>query len=273
MSTFADKHILITGGASGIGLQMAKHIARKKATTLSLWDINKDALEGARGELNGFQTSIQTRIVDIGNAEQIYSAAKDLIKNIGSVDILINNAGIVVGGPFEQQSREQIDQGIRINLLGAMHVCRAFLPDMKQRQSGHIVNIASAAGLMPNPNMSVYAGSKWGMIGWSESLRIELERKSTGINVTTVQPSYIKTGMFEGVKPPLLTPFLEKDDIADRIIQAVEANKIHLRAPFMVKLIPFLKGILPQKAFDFIAGKLFQVYQSMDTFKGRKSTQ
>jgi short-subunit dehydrogenase len=121
---------------------------------------------------------------------------------------------------------------------------------------------------MANPKMSVYAGSKWGVIGWSESLRLELESNSN-INVTTVEPSYINTGLFKGVSPPLLTPLLDAEDIAKKIISAIQKDKIHLREPFMVKVLPFLKGILPTRAFDFVAGRLFQVYHSMDTFKGR----
>jgi len=77
--------------------------------------------------------------------------------------------------------------------------------------------------------------------------------------------------MFAGVKPPLLTPLLKPREICDAIIRAVQQNKIILRKPFMVKLIPFLKGIMPARMFDFIAGKLFNVYTSMDTFQGRKS--
>ena len=273
MSSFANKHILITGGAGGIGLQMARRITRKGAAKLTLWDISADALEEAYHELNSYQTDIYTATVDIAETAQIYSAAERLIKEVGPVDILINNAGIIVGKPFEEQNRDEIEQTIRINLLGAMHVCRALLPEMQKQQSGHIVNIASAAGLVPNPKMSVYAGSKWGMIGWSESLRVELDQQTADIGVTTIEPSYINTGMFEGVTPPLLTPLLEPEDIADRIIQAVEKDKTHLRAPLMVKFIPLLKGILPQKVFDFVAGKLFMVYQSMDTFKGRTSTE
>lgn len=273
MSSFTDKHVLITGGAGGIGLQMAINIARKGAATLTLWDISADNLEQARRKLDGFQTGLNTAVVDIADPDQIYGTAKELIENAGPVDILINNAGIVVGKPFDRQSRHEIEQTIRINLLGAIHVCRAVLPEMKRQQSGHIVNIASAAGLIPNPKMTVYAGSKWGMIGWSESLRVELAYESTALKITTVEPSYINTGLFKGITPPLLTPLLDKDDIADRIIRAVEKDKIHLRAPFMVKLIPFLKGILPQRVFDFVAGKLFMVYRSMDTFKGRTSTE
>jgi short-subunit dehydrogenase len=271
MSSFQGKHILITGGGSGIGRTMAQHICSLNPAVITLWDINEQSLTEAKSELTG-EHHIRTQVVDIADPEQIYAQGQRALKSIGPVDILINNAGIVVGKSFSEHSREDIEQTMRINLLGAMHVCRCFLPAMQQQKSGHIVNIASASGLIPNPNMTVYASSKWGMIGWSESMRVEFEQHNENIRVTTIQPSYINTGMFEGVTAPRLTPFLEPDDIVSRIINAVQENKIQLRAPFMVKLIPFLKGILPRRLFDIVAGKLFMVYRSMDTFKGHNSS-
>ena len=271
MSTFQGKHILITGGAGGIGLLMAQRIQTLDPTAITLWDVNEEALQQAGSQLND-ASHLTTHCVDIANPDQIYAQAKIVLESVGPVDILINNAGIVVGKYFEDHSVRDIEQTIRINLLGAMHVCKAFLPAMRHQGSGHIVNIASAAGLIPNPKMTVYASSKWGMVGWSESLRIELSQQNSGINITTVEPSFINTGMFDGVTAPKFTPLLEPDDIVNRIIKAVQSNQTQLRAPFMVKLIPFLKGILPRPLFDSVAGKLFGVYRAMDTFKDSHSS-
>lgn len=272
MSSFTNKHVLITGGAGGIGLLMGKLALKEGASKLIIWDIDGQKLEEIQKEFEEHPSEIYTYRVDISDPVEIYNTAQEVLERIHSIDILINNAGMVVGKRFEEHSREEIEQTLNINLLGAMHTTRAFLPDMIQNRSGHIVNIASASGYLGNPRMSVYASSKWGMIGWSESLRLELEQ-NTGIKVTTVEPSYIKTGLFAGVTPPFLTPLLEPMDIAKRIIRAVQQDKIHLRAPFMVKFLPFLKGILPTRLFDWIAGRLFGVYHSMDTFKGRTKSQ
>jgi len=269
MSTFTNKHVLITGGASGIGFLMAKQMMQEHPASLTLWDINKQELKKACKSLSSKEVYIHSNIVDIAQPEEVYPAAEQVLNEVGPVDILVNNAGIVVGKRFSEHSPHEIEKTIRVNLTGAMHVTAAFLPAMSDNNNGHIVNIASAAGLIPNPKMSVYAGSKWGMIGWSESLRTELKQEPCDIKVTTIEPSYIKTGMFEGVAAPRLTPLLEPEDIAAQIIYAVKHNKIQLRAPFMVKLIPFLKGVLPRPIFDFVAGKLFMVYRSMDTFKGK----
>jgi short-subunit dehydrogenase len=207
-------------------------------------------------------------IVDVASPEAIDKAAAAVLEALGPPDILCNNAGIVVGKPFHEHARGEIEKTIRVNVLGVMHVARAFLPAMIRRGSGHIVNVASAAGYLPNPNMSVYVASKWAVLGWSESLRLELERTNK-VRVTTVTPSYINTGMFEGVTAPMLTPVLDPERLVGEMIRAVRTDRILLRAPFMVRLLPFLRGVLPTRTFDLVVGRVFGVYRSMDTFVGR----
>ncbi|MEL7833013.1 SDR family oxidoreductase [Fodinibius sp. Rm-B-1B1-1] len=268
MSDFNGKDVLITGGAGGIGLLMGKHALKAGANKLFIWDISSEAISNAHQTLSKYNNQVYSYEVDIAKPNQIYQTADRLLKAHGPVDILINNAGTVVGGPFKNYAPQQIEHLIRLNLLGAMHTTQAFLDNMITQKSGHIVNIASAAGRMANPNMSVYTSSKWGLIGWSDSLRLEL-KSYPHIHVSTIEPSYINTGLFEGVTPPALTPLLDAGEISEKIIKAIRKNKTHLREPFMVKILPFLKGILPTPVFDFVAGQLFQVYHSMDTFTGR----
>jgi all-trans-retinol dehydrogenase (NAD+) len=141
---------------------------------------------------------------------------------------------------------------------------------MIQRGSGHLVTIASAAGMLANPRMAVYAASKWAAYGWSESVRLEMEQLKTGIKVTTVTPSYIDTGMFEGVSTNYVIPKLTPKRAASAIIKGISKNRIFVRMPFMVYTIPFVKGILPVRWFDFLVGKGLGVYKSMHGFTGRK---
>jgi len=182
---------------------------------------------------------------------------------------LFNNAGVVAGKLFKEHNAREIEKTFDINVLGVMHVTRCFLPAMLQQGSGHIVNIASASSLVGNPKMSVYAASKWAVMGWSESLRIELEHEKKDLHVSTICPGYINTGMFEGVKPPLLTPVLTPDYITNVIIRAVKRNKLIVMSPWTVKIIVPLRGLLPVRWFDFLAGKIFGVYNTMSDFKGR----
>jgi all-trans-retinol dehydrogenase (NAD+) len=265
---YRNKTILITGAASGIGKRFAEKISAVPETTLILWDRNPDFLTTIKQELEK-HADVHIAGVDISDPAHIQLEAQRIIKQNLLPDIIINSAGIVFGKMFHEHTFSDIETTMQINATGSMWVTNAFLNDMMQRGSGHIVNMASASGYIGNPRMSVYAASKWAMIGWTDSLQIEMKKLNTGIRVTAVIPSYINTGMFEGVKAPLLTPILETDDIVDRMISGIAKGKNTIQAPYIVRLVPFIKSILPRPVFDWLADHVLGVYQSMDTFKGR----
>ncbi|MEX0720163.1 MAG: SDR family oxidoreductase [Balneolaceae bacterium] len=269
MSSFKNKVVLITGGASGIGYLMGAEALHRGAKKLVIWDIDEDKLLKAAKTFSNEGFSVTTNLVDVSNAEQVQQAADEILRELESIDLLFNNAGVVVGKKFEDHSMSDIKRTMDINSCGMMYAARAFLPAMLKVNKGYIINIASAAGLTPNPGMAVYAASKWAAVGWSESLKLELEQTAKSVKVLTVMPSYINTGMFAGVNTPLFTPLLDPHDIVTRIMNAVERGKSRLREPFMVKLTPFFRGVLPANIYDFVAGKIFGVYNSMDTFLGR----
>lgn len=269
-----NKHnILITGGASGIGKIMGRMCLEQKAKNLVIWDFNEANLNQTIKEFaqKGF-ANVHPFLLDVSDLDSIKWASDAVLQEFGSIDILFNNAGIVVGKAFQDHSFQEIEKTLAINVSAVMNITKAFLPAMIEKNKGHIVNIASAAGLMANPKMSVYAASKWAVLGWSESLRLELEQISENLHVTTATPSYIKTGMFQGVKMTPLIPLLNPEKIAEKIIEAVKNNEILLREPFMVKALPFLRGALPTRAFDFLAGKVLNVYDSMNHFVGHSQS-
>jgi all-trans-retinol dehydrogenase (NAD+) len=270
LSKINNRTILITGGASGLGKLFAQRCLREKAHAVILWDINTAQLEQTVAAFRAEgHAQVHGYSVDVSDAESVLSASRQVLAEHGAVDILFNNAGIVVGKSFEEHSYRDIERTIGINVLGVMYVARAFLPAMIEQGRGHVVNIASAAGLIPNPNMSVYASSKWAVVGWSESLRLELESMGKELHVTTVEPSYVNTGMFDGVKAPFLTPILEPNELVDKVVRAVKADRILVREPGIVKLLPLMRGLLPTRAFDLMA-RQFGVYDSMNDFVGRK---
>lgn len=269
MTKITNRTVLITGGASGIGKLIAKRCVAQKAFQVILWDINEAALEETRLEFEAQGEKVLTYVVDVSSLEDIQVAAQEVLSQVGVVDILFNNAGIVVGKPFAEHTHKDISRTIDINVSAVMHLASEFLGEMLKQGEGHIINIASAAGLIPNPNMSVYAASKWAVLGWSESLRLEMETDKTGVKITTVLPSYINTGMFDGVKAPMLTPIMEPEFIVDKIMEGVKNDAILIKQPFMVKSLPVLRGVLPTRVFDFVAGKMFGVYKTMSTFIGK----
>lgn len=269
MTSIRNSVVLITGGASGIGKLMGRKCLQKGASRLILWDINPENLQLTTEELTAEGFQVHPYLVNVADPTEVQRAATQVLLELGAPHILINNAGIVTGKPFAEHTIPEIERTLQVNVLGVMAVTHAFLPAMAERGLGHVVNIASAASLIPNPRMSVYAGSKWAVLGWSESLRLELEQAGRNLRVTTVTPSYIDTGMFAGVKAPILTPILQPDTIANAILQAIETDKILLRKPFIVTFLPLLRGLLPARMFDTIVGRWFKVYTSMNNFTGR----
>ena len=268
MTKIKGKNVLITGGASGIGKLIGEQCLEKGANQIIIWDINENALNKTCEELIAKGYVVHPYLVDVSDLAQIIDTSKKVLNQVGTIDILINNAGIVTGKPFHEQDHKSIHKTLEINTAAVMHITRAFIKPMIDQKIGHIINIASAAAMMANPNMSVYAGSKWAVLGWSESLRLELESLEGELHVTTVTPSYIDTGMFDGVKAPLLLPMLKPDTIVKAIINGIEKNKLFVRKPFMVNSLPLIKGILPTRAFDWFVGNILKVYKSMDEFKG-----
>jgi len=267
MKNLNGKVVLITGGASGIGKIMARLMLERNAKVV-IWDINQANIDAtisefsAKGNITGF-------LVDVSKVEQIQEKAKEVKQQVGVVDVLINNAGIVVGKYFHEHSTADIARTVDINTSAPMNVTLAFLGDMMAQNSGHICNIASSGGLVSNPKMSVYAASKWAVVGWSDSLRLEMEQLKKNIKVTTVMPYYINTGMFDGVKSRI--PILAPEATARTIVKAIEKNKIMISKPgYIYHLTRFSQGILPVRAFDWVMHHVFGIYKTMEHFTGRK---
>src|SRR5207247_8346795 len=137
--------------------------------------------------------------------------------------ILINNAGVVSGKGLLEISEEAIQRTFDVNTLALFWTTRAFLPGMIARDRGHVVTIASAAGIVGTSRLVDYCASKHAAVGFNEALRLELKRQGNKVVTTVVCPFYISTGMFEGVKTrfPLLLPILEPQKVADRIVDAI----------------------------------------------------
>jgi short-subunit dehydrogenase len=181
----------------------------------------------------------------------------------------VNNAGVVFGGPFLDVPLEKHLATYRVNVLGLVSLTHAFLPDLLGRPDAHLVNVASASGFIGLPHGATYASSKWAVIGFSESLRLELELQGhRHVHVTTVCPSYVATGLFEGARAPLTTRLLTAERLADKVVSAMLRDAIWVRVPWLVKVTPMLKGVLPTRMFYSVAGVL-GVNTSMTAWKGR----
>lgn len=271
-------NVLITGGASGIGRIMGRICLEKGASNLIVWDINQANIDKTEAVLSDVKPAeagvskgqIHSYIVNVSDPQAIKSAYEKVKSEVGEVDILVNCAGIVRGNnTFDKQTVQDIDLTMDINANAPMYVALAVLPDMLRRDRGHICNIASAAGMLGVPKLSVYCASKWAVIGWTESMRVELKQARSHVRVTSVAPYFINTGMFDGVNSKVF-PILDPEKTAAKIIRAVEAGKSFRGIPFAYHFIRIWQGLLPNFLFDFIFGKVFGVYSVMDHFTGRR---
>jgi len=260
----------------GMGRLYAERCVIEGAKTVILWDRDGAALAATTAILNeqsNGRTQIAPYVVDIADLGAIAQTAQRVRTEIGDPDVVINNAGIVRGKYFwEHDNGADTRPTMQINALAPMYITREFLPAMiaGARRESRIVNIASAAGMLSNPRMSVYAASKAALIGWSDSLRLELVQQGYGhVKVTTVCPSYIDTGMFEGARGPLLTPLMTPEYVVDRVWRAMLSGQPQLLLPWMVNVSKILRGVLPLAVWDAIVGRWFGVYRSMDRWVGR----
>jgi len=271
VTQIAGSTILVTGGASGLGRRMAAGLAALGGE-LVLWDINKESLDATVAELGSVPGGkAHGYLCDVSDRHAIYDVAARVTAEVGPVDVVINNAGIVSGKSFLELPDEKIQATFDINSLALFWTAKAFLPSMLERDRGHVVTIASAAGLVGVSRLSDYSASKWAAVAFDESLRIELKKSRSNVRTTVVCPYYINTGMFDGVRSrfPRLLPILDEQTVADRVVRAIRRNKQRVVMPPLVGLLPSAR-VLPVPVFDALMNFL-GVNVSMDEFVGRDS--
>jgi short-subunit dehydrogenase len=268
MKAWKGKRVLITGAAAGIGRALAERLGARGAA-LILTDRDEAPLAATADALRRAGAVAEHHVLDVTKGAAILQVRDAIHARGGPVDVLINNAGVVFGGAFVDVPLQKHLDTFAVNVLGLVSVTHAFLADLAGRPEAHLVNVASAAGLTAVPLASTYASSKWAVIGFSESIRLELARQGhRHVHVTTVCPLYVSTGLFDGARPPLFTSMLTPAQLADEIVEGVERNQVFVRTPWLVKLVPFLNGVLPTGLADLLSTALGAA-GSMEQWTGR----
>lgn len=252
MTDFYNRTVLITGAAHGIGRLMSQKAAALGAR-LVICDVNREGIEEAAGELRRKGTTVCAYAFDISEREKVYETAEIIKKEAGGIDILINNAGIVCTGEILSTPDEKHISQVDINLMGTLWMIKAFMPDMVRRNEGHLVTIASSAGLLAIPGMGMYSATKHALMGLNEALRNELRNNSSKVKTTVVCPYLIKTGMFEGMKTPFWQPGLTPETMAEAVIQGVLKDRKIVGRPFTVFMPPIIKALFPPAVMDTVA--------------------
>lgn len=237
--TVTDKKVLITGAASGIGRATAVAAAAKGAR-LFLTDVNAESLDAAAAEIRANGGTVEyTKALDVADHPAVQAMAGEVHAEHGSLDIVMNVAGIAVWGTVDSLSHEQWRRTIDVNLMGPIHVIECFVPEMiRARRGGHLVNVSSAAGLFGLPWHAPYSATKFGLRGVSEVLRFDLRRNDIGVHL--VCPGAVDTGLVQTVEiagvdkdaPPLRkeTARFQRHaatpaQAAERIIRGIERNR------------------------------------------------
>ncbi|MFD4637778.1 SDR family NAD(P)-dependent oxidoreductase [Lentzea sp. NPDC058436] len=236
MRDWAGSTAFVTGGARGIGLGIARSLA-KRGVSLALADVDASALGQAAEELTRL-TEVRTYELDVRDRERFEEVADETERELGPVDLLFNNAGVVPYATAEQLSYDTWDLVLGVNLTGVINGIQAFLPRMIGRRAGHVVNTASGAGLVADPNVP-YVTSKFAVVGLSESLR--LSAAPHGVEVSVLCPGPVDTdivgntgALHEGLAlrddlVPVVEAFLRSgpgvDEVGEMVLAAMEAGK------------------------------------------------
>lgn len=256
MGRLAGKRVLVTGGARGIGFAIAERFAQE-GCTLVLTDVDEPAVRAAAGVLNDVGVPAHAYRLDVTDADQIEQVRARVVAEVGPIDVLVNNAGTVSGGPFLDVPMAAHRRTYEVNTLGVVAMTHAFLPQLLARPDAHVVIVSSASALVGVPYGATYASSKWGALGFGESLRLELDELGFhNVAVTTICPSLVSSGLFDGSEPPRLSQWLTPERLAAEVVAAVDRRRSVLYTPWLVKVTPVLRGVLPSRAFDLLAKAL-----------------
>ncbi|MEM8805637.1 MAG: SDR family NAD(P)-dependent oxidoreductase, partial [Cyanobacteria bacterium P01_G01_bin.38] len=223
--TLAGKTVLLTGASRGIGADIARVLVQKQATVVGVAR-SQAALERVCAEVDALGGRGIPVSFDISRVDQLPALVQQIEQQVGTPDILINNAGLERYCAFQDYSPSDLHHILSVNLIAAMELTRLLLPGLLQRGSGHIVNLVSLAGKKGHPYDSVYSASKGGLLLWNHALRQELW--GTGVEVSAICPGYVADrGMLAdtGVPAPRLAGVSESGDVAIALLKAIEHNR------------------------------------------------
>lgn len=256
MRDLRGKRVLVTGGARGIGYAIGRRLGQEGAEVV-LTDLDEESVHAAAVSLMADGITAHAFALDVTDGEQVLGVRDQVLAELGPVDVLVNNAGVVFGGPFLAESMERHELTYRVNTLGVVAVTHAFLPSMLALPEANVVIISSASALVGVPYGSTYASSKWAALGFGESLRAELhEEGHRNVSVTTVCPSFVSSGLFAGSEPPALTAWLTPEDIADSVLKAVRGAQPVVYTPWLVRVGPVIRGLFPTRVADVVSRAL-----------------
>ncbi|MFW0788043.1 SDR family oxidoreductase [Gordonia sp. CPCC 205333] len=236
--------VAVTGGARGIGQAISTELAARGAR-VAIGDIGVEASLGPLTPVG----AVRQYPLDVTDEESFKTFLATVAADLGPIDVLVNNAGVMWVGPFDAEPAETAEKVIAVNLLGVIRGVRLAAPAMRARGRGQIITIASAASRLAPPGESTYAASKHGVLGYLTGVREEL--RGSGVILTVVMPTVVETELAVGTSAGSVRR-LEPSDIADAVIDAVGRRRFQVWVPASVGPLVALTGILPQRLRDVV---------------------
>ena len=262
---FRNKVVVITGGSRGLGLVLGRQLA-KEGARLAICARTQEALDVAAAELRTYGGDVYAHCCDLTNKAQLDGFFDAINQQLGSVDVLINNAGIIMAGPYANTTDDDFHDAMNNNFWSAYYATNAVLPDMKARKAGRIVNVTSFGGKVSIPHLLPYSASKFAMVGYSEGLRAEVARDN--IFVTTICPGLIRTGsprqaLVRGqhekeyawfkISDSLPGLSVSAEKVASEIIEAARYGDAERIISLPAKLVATIHGVFPGFTTDALA--------------------
>ncbi|XP_061439056.1 estradiol 17-beta-dehydrogenase 11-like [Rhineura floridana] len=256
--------VLITGSGHGLGRAAAYEFARRQCN-LVLWDINKHGVEQTAEECRRLGAPAHAFVVDCSKKEDIYSTAEKVKGEIGDVDILMNNAGVIAPTDVLSTEDHEIQKMFEVNILAHYWTTKAFLPTMMKNNHGHIITVASAGGHIVAPFLVAYCSSKFAAVGFHRALTEELSAlRKNGVKTSCICPMFINTDFVKNPSSRLM-PALEPEEVAKQSIKGILTNKRMIFIPPFLKVSVMLDRFLPVRGaaalwrlnelkFDFTIG-------------------
>jgi NAD(P)-dependent dehydrogenase (short-subunit alcohol dehydrogenase family) len=242
--------VAVTGGGNGIGRAIAQQFAAAGAK-VAVGDVDAAAAEAVAESLGGDAFAQPLDVAD----REAFAAFLDLAEQRhGPLDVLVNNAGIDWIGPFHEEPDEVSRHQLEVNLLGTITGSRLALGRMLPRGRGHLVNVASGVGRVPLPGSAVYSATKHGIVGLTESLRMEY--RGSGVRFSLIQPAQVDTGMLAGQGRPRLLPVVTADDVAAAVVRAVREDRFEVWVPSSQGVTAKLGSMLPRRAREAVLRRI-----------------
>jgi len=249
MGILSGKTVILTGASQGLGAVMAAALA-KQGANLALAARSADKLAAVAGELKNAGARVLPVPCDVTRADDRDALLKCTRREFGSIDVLVNNAGVEELGHYAEQDPATLERIITTNLIAPMQLTRAVLPEMLAAKKGRVVNIASLAGRTGMPFGAAYSGSKGGLAEWSISLAAEL--RGSGVAVSVICPGFVDgTGMFSRKETPAPRSIgaSQPEDVARALLQVLQKPRVEVVVnPKPVRLLMALRALSPETA-------------------------